>query len=1012
MTSLSSIHRNIINSLPSTSQAKQYLWKHRKKISLAGAAAASTIALYYYFKSDSPPPPSPSGSSSSRGLVTSSSSEAGNDRVIRARALGRQEASSNGSTPPSSLSSSSASSTLGSSDSRSGNAVRPPVTRANSATTLEEGKSEAPSPNTSRKSLLAPEAKNSGKGNRGGRGRALDRRGSSKSRRTSRSRSPERSPSLSSGETKSATVSDEHLDAKSSRFKGAADESKVQVSTSPSLSAVVDAQADAKEIRTTPRENEVMSSPSESKALQSPDSKEPQVAPKKTVVQGRRKSSRKSGCPLSIESGRPLRTIDERREYFFKEDGQSSGAASSGGLNLSPERLRSLIQAEEELKQRAAAKEAFSTTTELGKRKIAEVESDEAKKAASERANSDSDDDLDDSFDIIDSPTRRDMIQGDMDQMQLSRAALANIGDGERISWVEAKYEELIRGMRIYFNSQPDAIDLSSVLGIISLWNTKEEAFAKRSNRSQFTLDRHVPRFISGIYKAAEVLRQAEFPVDQKETIYKEFWQKFSEDVLDNPFYKILIGLRDEHKTRGWVHVQHEGINFTSISDINVVLTFCHQITHAVFNGVRLAGFSDRLMNGVLDRAHTDKAKRLAKAAKASSEKPYLPNLSINSSGDLARVVRQDFEALDELTGSIEGGSSTEVGLKLLRNLRGHLDLDFAPLRMTNFVHLLYSKNYLSASGENKRIDFFRFGSPTFTNRVGEISIEPMLLGLLDSYRETGKKHGYFNFQSSKEKSRMQGDESGRVNAIKGISEEYPENFLFFSFPMDSKAWKLEGSAKSARTVASLTAIIKEDFLNKGQPACFDYPDLIPGATEEENRAAAERFFDETAVEVYPLFAHNEELFQDHADMRKSYQFFIMLALHGKFYKHFGLDSANGACKDAIDRAGSFIVLCMYLEMLLDMFKKEGCIRAESIKEINEKVRLLANLFPFMVKGQAVVSCRRDHFLSTMDYIDRNLDPVINFMLRLFPDANSDLAAESKQEVVDIPAPPDLSVFV
>ena len=965
MNNLPPVSSNFTKSLPSLDQSKQYLWKHRKKISLAGAAAASTIVLYYYFKSDTPPPPPPSSGSS--GFTGETPVLTGDrdtsSRRIDATILGREGSTSGGVRLPSSPSISS-SSAVDCTLSRNSSATRPSGSIIPTAN-LEEKKEEIKpstlplaSSSSRRQSVNPPSSSSSTPPPSGTRGRPVARRDSSKSRHSSRSRSPERSPSR----------------------------------------VVADTKADAKESSRNLRANEEMSSSTISEALQPQERRDAKAAPKAPVVQNKKRKSRKSASSL----GR----IDESRPALFPLDERSPNGASGGGLKLSPERLRSLIRAEEELKQRSlrgpASSAPVNSSAVTGKRKIAEL--DERKRAGSESS--------DDEFDIIDSPTKKDMIQGDMDQMLTSRATLTNIDDRERISWVEAKYEELIRGMRIYFNSQPDAIDLSSVLGIISLWNTKEETFAKASRRAEFTLARHVPRFIAGIYKAAEVLRRSEFPVDQKEVIYKEFWNKFSDDVLDNPFYKILIGLRDKYKERGWINSQCEAIPFNNISDINVVLTFCHQITRAVFNGVRLEGFSDSLMSRVLDRAHIDKAKRLAKDAKASSEKTYLPNLSINNPGDLARVVRQDFEALDELTGSIEGGSPTEIGLKLLRNLRGHVDLDFAPLRMTNFAHLLYSKKYVSASGENKRIDFFRFGSPTFTNLSGEISIEPMLIGLLDSYREDGKKHGYFNFQSSKEKSRMQGDESGRVHAIKGISEEYPENFLFFSFPMDSKAWKLEGSAKSARTVASLTAIIKEDFLNKGQPACFDYPDLIPGASEEENRAAAERFFDETAAEVCPVFACNEGLFQDRADIKKSYQFFIMLALHGKFYKHFGLDSANGACKDAIDRAGSFIVLCMYLEMLLDMFKKEDGIRGESVKRINEKVRLLANLFPFMVKGQAVVPCRRDHFLSTMDYIDQNLGPVINFMLKLFPDANSGLAAESKQEAADIPALPDLSVFV
>ncbi|SCA64324.1 hypothetical protein AB751O23_AH_00020 [Chlamydiales bacterium SCGC AB-751-O23] len=667
-----------------------------------------------------------------------------------------------------------------------------------------------------------------------------------------------------------------------------------------------------------------------------------------------------------------LKEISRRRNLRFQEEAASLRRAEDllstnvESAILSPDELRDIrrtfIEVDSEDEESTAAVELASRVSALGEDNL----------------------DVDSSLVVVDFPGASGSGSfSDSHLPGLSTAPIASLRGSQsdpnmrrkeslKLEWMNNKYSRLISGFYSFFHEEKrrEGLSLERVRQVCFNWKESERVY---SANSQCTVERKVPGFVDGILSTLDLLEEESSSLNC-ESRYKEFWRKFSDDVLANPTYQLLLGLQKEIKEKGRINAEFSGIKIQSGEELELLLGFSHLVSYSVFNGVRMGEFMDDLMRDVLEKSHNHLA------SLEVLPDGYIAPQPIASRGDLAERVSSDFLALDKLPQDVDGASPTKWIQKMGRNLLGHVDFWFEPLRMTNFVQLLYSRTYETSSGVSKMIKFFRFGSPTMTPlNGGEPTIEPMLKGLLNLYKKVNSKHGYFNFQSTVEKYKIAGDETARVFCIKNLTQEYPENFLFFSFPMDSELWKLNGDAKTSSKVGEFIKLIAVNFFKKGKEACFDYPDLLPGESKNKNDRAAKNFFYKT-IEPLRAFFGGDEATLNTPEGKKAFLFLAYIALHSKFCEYFELDSANAACKDAIDRAGSFIVLSMYLEM---MHEKGEALDDDAMNVINEKIRLLSNAFPFLVKSQAIVKCRRGHFMAGLDCIDQKYTEARDFMKQL-----------------------------
>jgi hypothetical protein len=155
------------------------------------------------------------------------------------------------------------------------------------------------------------------------------------------------------------------------------------------------------------------------------------------------------------------------------------------------------------------------------------------------------------------------------------------------------------------------------------------------------------------------------------------------------------------------------------------------------------------------------------------------------------------YVAIDAADATLKGPD----GYRYYNSARGAFNYDFDPHRDgSNIPSVLFHIPSKNAQEELKKVACIRLGTPTrqvdgHLPNSSTAEIIPEFRAFLELYRSQGKSHLYVNLQNSQMRS-LHSDESKRCEAIAGLEEAYPDNFIYVGLSKDSNFYWQRGEYK------------------------------------------------------------------------------------------------------------------------------------------------------------------------------------------------------------------------
>ena len=291
-----------------------------------------------------------------------------------------------------------------------------------------------------------------------------------------------------------------------------------------------------------------------------------------------------------------------------------------------------------------------------------------------------------------------------------------------------------------------------------------------------------------------------------------------------------------------------------------------------------------------------------------------------------------------------------------MNNHKGNINVGFAPLRGSNFAHVLYTDRYATSSeekGEQKEstgkvVKCLRFGTPTYQGALSTNVLEELKL-FLDSYKQQGKKHIYFNHQNpfgSNWYKGWFGDERGRIKQIDNLAQEeqYRDTFYTVNLPFDGDFFEQRGVFSNLNNTTEFVKEFKESLIQ--QKHGLKFPDF--DGRDQILKEAVDSVLED-------CFEGRETLTPEE---RTSFQLLTYVRLENAIVRALEADSYNSSCKDAMDRGGVISALRFYLALVENGLEEDP----QALKVF----RTILHAPALLIKEQAVISGRHKRLLHVL----------------------------------------------
>lgn len=317
---------------------------------------------------------------------------------------------------------------------------------------------------------------------------------------------------------------------------------------------------------------------------------------------------------------------------------------------------------------------------------------------------------------------------------------------------------------------------------------------------------------------------------------------------------------------------------------------------------------------------------------------------------------------------------------KQIGKLKGHTNINFDPALYCNVPFVLGDMPITPAEGQTKKVRLLRMGVPTIQSlgtwnemlnkwKCISTGLDPIWKECMAAQAEQGKVHLYVSFQNDIPKAGVNGDESMRNAALKELAKENA-GFKFVVLAQDSAFYRQENAEEVKAD--TFKAQFVEQMLGDAQKTGFYFPE--EWKNDGQFKQDLETMLDGLHQALYP---------QAHSLTQKQRQNFIEI-FEACLFLHLlvksGADTANGTCKDAIDRAMKTLTLVQQIAMM-----GQGNANDEELKRIQ---RTYAHAPAFMVKKQAMIKDRRDRLLAAMEEL---ASPEVQVSMQVWLQSNQKL---------------------
>jgi hypothetical protein len=269
------------------------------------------------------------------------------------------------------------------------------------------------------------------------------------------------------------------------------------------------------------------------------------------------------------------------------------------------------------------------------------------------------------------------------------------------------------------------------------------------------------------------------------------------------------------------------------------------------------------------------------------------------------------------LSKSLTINSMQDIGPRLLEaceQLKSNVSQDVVPGLYDPFVLGNIPYFTFAVDTPQKRVAVFRFGNVVVDEQKDAAFLTRAKIGeqfelFLDSYKESGKKHLYFNLMR---RSLVNDNESIRSNLIENLEQKYADNLNVISLDRDSSFYKQSETYSQKNDSADFKQNFKNHLCN---PAFYYW-----SATLNQNEWS--QHLETIIQEIHTKYFHSREILT--LEERGAFIELAYCMIIDKATSILDPDSCNYTCKSCIDRGGMTNAI-MYLYYLL---KQKGHIKA------------------------------------------------------------------------------------
>lgn len=306
---------------------------------------------------------------------------------------------------------------------------------------------------------------------------------------------------------------------------------------------------------------------------------------------------------------------------------------------------------------------------------------------------------------------------------------------------------------------------------------------------------------------------------------------------------------------------------------------------------------------------------------------------------------------------------------------RGQWNRDFDPYRQGNPTH-----HFWNLQVGDRVVKMLGMGTPTHEDSNSVAHLNQEFVALMKSYKADGKRHLYVNNQNLIPKTGwlayfINGDETARSDLILDLQDQEEVKGAYFAIALskNSKFYWQKGEWADAKEASTFRDSLFYQVCKGPRHITGSYipktiRDLIPGFDEKAKNIIAqihEKVFagkDELTLEERRWFI---ELFYD--NLQK------MIIVEGEF------DSANGSCKDQIDRgAGTNAQLAANCYVVA---QKDGVLTEEQ----EDHVMMMMMVRALLVRKRPPLHERVERFCEGMDQTFKHVTELKELHEELFP---------------------------
>jgi hypothetical protein len=401
-------------------------------------------------------------------------------------------------------------------------------------------------------------------------------------------------------------------------------------------------------------------------------------------------------------------------------------------------------------------------------------------------------------------------------------------------------------------------------------------------------------------------------------------------------YYEIISAMRAVIETDEYQQIAAADASALTPAQAAVLQTM-RALCHARYHDVHMYAFCEQLVRDVI-------------AAGGGSERSIDP-----------MVHRGDFEAIDAAPREWKG---TEMG-KNIGKLKGYTNINFDPALYCNVPYSLGDMP-LRCGGEDRMVRLLRMGVPTIQKLDSwqemfnewsfiDTGIDPIWQEYIAQMGSDNKTHLYVSFQNDIPRLSI-GDESSRNAALKKIADRHA-HFKFVVLAQDSPFYLQQGPFGDAEmSRGRFYELFMAQLLGPSEETGFYFPSEWKA---DQEFAGVLNQMHVGLMDV--LFADKGSLTrQERMDYIEIFEACLFLHLIVKT----GASSANGTCKDAIDRAMKTLSIVLSISSIGQ--------EDPANQELLRIQKTYAHAPAFMVKKQALIESRRDRMLSAMQLLMYN----------------------------------------